>query len=114
LTHTPVSAVQFYGKYDAWPDDVAYIGMPGNPSRAFWIPDSAGLFGKPWSCLNHPKGWPTGYLQYLIARLASDSSFQQAVRDLHGKTLLCWCAKKDSPRCHGMILSEFVELLYHG
>ena len=113
MTHTPVSAVQFYGRYDTRPENVVYVGMPGKPSRAFGIPDMAGMFGKPWSCLDNPKGWPTGYLNYLVARLASDNDFQQAVRGLHGKTLLCWCAKKDSPRCHAMILSEFAELLYH-
>jgi hypothetical protein len=112
--HTPVSAVQFFGKFPDWPAHVAYVGMAGNPSRAFGIPDAAGLFGKPWACANSPLGWPRAYLDYLILRLAADQDFQDSVRTLHGKTLLCWCAKKDAPRCHAMILAEFAELLYHG
>lgn len=111
--HTTVSAVQFFGQRSNWPENAIYVGMPGNPSRAFGIPDTEGQFGKPWACLNHPAGWPTGYLHYLVDRLASDPMFQAQVRALHGRTLLCWCAKKDAPRCHAMILAEFAELLYH-
>ena len=111
--HTTVSAVQFVGQYANWPENVVYVGMPGKPSRAFGIPDSRGFFGKPWACLNSPLGWETAYLRYLVDRMAASHSFQEAVRDLHGKTLLCWCAKKDAPRCHAMILAEFAELLFH-
>ncbi len=112
--HTIVSAVQFFGRFETWPTNVVYVGMPGKPSRAFDIPDHRGLFGKPWACLNHPLGWETGYLRYVVDRMAKDHNFQMAVRNLHGKTLLCWCAKKDAPRCHAVILAEFAELLYHG
>jgi len=111
--HTTVSAVQFFGQRSTWPEHAVYVGMPGRPSAAFGIPDSEGLFGKPWKALDHPLGWPTGYLRYLVNRLANDRDFNQAVRNLHGKTLLCWCAKKDAPRCHAMILAEFAEMLYH-
>lgn len=111
--HTKVSAVQFFGPRAAWPEDAVYVGMPGKPSRAFGIPDGEGLFGKPWACLDHPLGWETGYLRYLVDRLKNDEAFTNAVRSLHGKTLLCWCAKKDAPRCHAVILAEFAELLSH-
>jgi len=111
--HTTVSAVQFFGPADVWPEDAVYVGMPGNPSRAFRIPDAEGRFGKPWACLNHPLGWQTGYLRYVVDRMAKDDYFERAVRNLHGKTLLCWCAKKDAEHCHAVILAEFAELLYH-
>lgn len=111
--HTQVSAVQFYGRYETWPENVVYVGMPGRPSRAFGIPDIAAIFGKPWGCLNHPDGWPTGFMRYLVGRMRIDFVFENAVRNLHGKTLLCWCAKKDAPRCHAVILAEFAEMLYH-
>ena len=111
--HTIVSAVQFFGHRSRWPENTTYVGMPGNPSRAFGIPDIEGQFGKPWACLAHPAGWATGYLQYLVERLATDQAFQDQVRNLHGRTLLCWCAKKDAPRCHAVILAEFAELLHH-
>lgn len=113
LMHTLVASVQDYGRFDTWPNNVVYVGMPGRASRAFDIPDAAGRFGKPWNCLDHPLGWPTGYLRQLIARLQNNDLFRMDVADLHGKTLLCWCSAKDAPRCHAMILSEFAELLYH-
>lgn len=108
---TFVSAVQFFGPRAEWPSFVTYVGMAGKPSRAFGIPDFEGRFGKPWDCLNHPLGWETGYLRYLVNRLMADAAFEADVRALHGKTLLCWCAKKDAPRCHAAILAEFAELL---
>ena len=111
--HTIVDSVQHFGQFNSWPDHVIYVGMPGHASRAFGIPDFAGVFGKPWTCLNHPLGWETGYLRYLVGRLANDTNFREAVTALHGKTLLCWCAAKDAPRCHAAILAEFVELLFH-
>lgn len=113
--HTRVSAVQFYGQFADWPQNTIYVGMPGNASRAFGIPDEATGFGKPWECLKSPLGWQTAYLRYLVARLASDRIFEEMVRSLHGRTLLCWCAAKPSAtHCHANILAEFVELLYHG
>lgn len=111
--HTKVSAVQFVGQFDSWPADVTYVGMPGKPSRAFGIPDGIAVHGKPWACLDHPLGWPTGYLRHLVARMARDPEYVEAVRALHGQTLVCWCAKKDAPRCHAVILAEFAELLFH-
>jgi hypothetical protein len=86
--------------------------MPGRPADAFGIPQQESIFGKPWNCLDHPLGWQTGYLRYLI-RAMNSPAFEQSVRNLHGKTLLCWCAKKDADYCHAMILAEFAELLYH-
>jgi hypothetical protein len=115
VDHTQVSAVQLVGQFDHWPTNVTYVGMPGKASRAFGIPDGLGLFGKPWACLNSPLGWPTAYNQYLVGRLANEPWFEEQVRALHGRTLLCWCvAKPDAERCHAFILREFVELLYHG
>lgn len=112
--HTRVSAVQFFGHFDRWPDETIYVGMPGAPSRAFGIPDRVATYGKPWDCLNHPLGWQTGYLRYLVQRMLDDPEFMRAVGDLHGMTLLCWCAKKDAPHCHAVILAEFAEMLHHG
>lgn len=116
---TKVSAVQFYGQRDTWPAHVVYVGMPGKPSRAFGIPDSEGRFGKPWACVNSPNlwgaaDWQTAYLRYLVQIMEAHPNVMKAVRDLHGKTLACWCAKKDATHCHAVILAEFAELLYHG
>ena len=110
---TTVSAVQLHGRRALWPRQAVYVGMPGKAATAFGIPASEGLFGKPWDCLRAPEGWPTAYLRYLVHRLATDPWFEGQVKALHGRTLLCWCAAKDAPRCHAEILAEFVELLNH-
>jgi hypothetical protein len=115
-----VSAVQFFGRRDQWPREATYVGMPGKPSRAFGIPDEEGSFGKPWACVNSPAvyggapDWPTAFLRYFVARMAEFPEFEAAVRELHGRKLLCWCAKKDAPQCHAVIIAEFAEMLYHG
>ena len=113
MSCTTVSAVQFYGQFKDWPLGTTYVGMPGNASRAFGIPDEATGFGKPWECLRSPLGWQTAYLRHLVDRLASNPVFLESVRSLHGRTLLCWCAAKNAPFCHAHILAEFVELLNH-
>lgn len=101
------------------PDDgnaLVYVGMPGNAARAYGIADAiVGPFGKPWACLNDPRGWAVAYREYLWKRIRADGDFALAVRDLHGKTLVCWCrAKGPNTRCHAEILLSAVEWLFHG
>lgn len=111
---TTVTAVQLVGRYDSWPSDVIYVGMPGRASRGFGIPDSVAHFGKPWACLESPLGWQTAYLRYLVSRLNSEPMFELAVKHLHGMRLACWCvAKPSATHCHAFILREFVEMLAH-
>jgi len=111
--HTTVSAVQTVGHRETWSADHVYVGMPGNAARAFGILAAEGQFGKPWACMNDPRGWTVAYNEYLVGRLSDDRKFQQAVRALHGRTLLCWCAAKGAERCHAVLLAEYVELLFH-
>lgn len=112
--HTVLSAVQFLGRPDRW-DGAVYIGMPGKAARAFGIDDRFGLFGKPWWTLNDSRGWEVAYREYLFRRIRTDGDFALAVRDLHGKTLLCWCrAKGAAVACHGDTLIAASEWLFHG
>ena len=46
--------------------------------------------------------------KYLVERIASDPKFRERVRDLHGKTLTCFC--KPAP-CHGDLLAEAADRL---
>lgn len=122
--HTRVSSVQLLGRRV---DSVAralrteptlvYIGMPGRAARAAGITDDiVGPFGKPWACLSDPNGWRYAYAAYLKRRLADDPAFREAVRSLHGKTLICWCKggkRGADPDCHGDLLAEFAERLFH-
>ena len=116
--HTNVSSVQDYGNRKTWPNDVVYVGMPCNASRAFGIPDEEGLFGKPWALKNDPRGWAAAYSDMMAARLLVDAEFAARVRQLHNFTLLCYCTAKSRREgvelaCHARILAEYVELLYH-
>lgn len=42
------------------------------------------------------------YKRWLWNRIKTDAQFRRAVRELHGKTLGCWC--KGQP-CHGHVLA---------
>lgn len=48
-----------------------------------------------------------------IARLKSDEEFRDAVRDLSGKTLGCWCQQldDDGPACHAEVVAEHADRL---
>lgn len=111
--HTSVSAVQFFGRFETWPKNVVYVGMPGNASRAFGIPDDMAIFGKPWETLKDPvRSWPEAYKDLLVLRLRNPQ-YADVIKALHGRMLLCWCAAKNAEHCHAMILAEFIEMLHH-
>jgi hypothetical protein len=48
-----------------------------------------------------------------IVKLRSNEEFREAVKELEGKTLGCWCQGIDDtiPACHGEVIAEFVERL---
>lgn len=114
--HTLVSAVQLIGRFETWGEGLVYVGMPGRAARAYGIEDDAvGPFGKPWWCLKAPEGWLAAYRKYLWRLIQSDADFALAVRDLHGKTLVCWCrAKAEGTQCHADTLAAAAEWLFHG
>lgn len=47
------------------------------------------------------------------ARLRGDEEFRDAVRDLAGETLGCWCRRidDDSPACHAEVIAEHADRL---
>ena len=94
--------------------NIVYVGMPGNAARAYGLTDDlVGPFGKPWACLKDPRGWQVAYREYLHDRIMADPDFALAVRDLHGKTLVCWChAKGPGTICHGDTLAAAANWLF--
>lgn len=52
----------------------------------------------------------------LVARLKVDDEFREAVEDLSGKTLGCWCQSldEDRPACHGDVIAEHADRLARG
>lgn len=92
-----------------------YVGMPGKPATAHGI-ETDGYFGKPWACLNDPRGWRFAYAAYLKGRLLRDPKFRSAVQSLHGLTLVCWCKQSShgvDPDCHADLLARYAEWLHH-
>jgi len=47
-------------------------------------------------------------------RLENDAEFRQAVADLQGKVLGCWCQRLDEsePACHAEVIAEHAERLH--
>lgn len=45
------------------------------------------------------------------ARLSVDQAFKDAVEDLRGKTLGCWCRSvdEDTPRCHADVIATYLD-----
>lgn len=50
---------------------------------------------------------------YFRLRVADDSALQDALRDLAGQTLGCWCHEvgADGPACHGDVIATVIEEL---
>ena len=49
------------------------------------------------------------YAEYMKHKIDKHPEFARAVRDLHGKTLGCWCAPEP---CHGHVLAKLVVELH--
>lgn len=77
------------------PDGFVYIGRPtiyGNPYKI-------GLkYGNRDEVINK-------YRRYFLDRIMIDPEFEEAVRALKGKTLVCWCPPE---RCHGEVIEEWI------
>lgn len=112
--YTKVVAVQDFDRDSNWWEDPqnVYIGMPGKSQRYWGIPDEAvGIFGKPWECLDDPRGWREAYKDHLFNRLCRDDWFRESVKRLADKTLVCWCKKNTDRDCHGDLLAYMAEVI---
>lgn len=49
-----------------------------------------------------------------LERLHEDEEFREAVRELHGKVLGCWCrsVEEDEPACHADVISNVVDKMH--
>lgn len=81
-----------------WPrrPEYQYIGRAG---RGF-----DGYFGNPLHTL-------IGYDEWFVDRLKTDLAFREAVKNLAGKTLVCFCKPKP---CHGDTIAIFADALAAG
>jgi hypothetical protein len=82
-----------------WPMDFHYVYV-GRPGRQY-----TGYFGNPFK-LNpsEPRGATIERFEtWARRRLETDLEYRQKVKDLHGKTLICFCAPEP---CHGDVLAK--------
>lgn len=90
IKHAPVN----------WKDDPNYVYI-GREGHGF-----DGEFGNPFALVKGKKRGTTLdlYQGYLEDRITHSPYFAQKVKDLYGKTLVCFCKPE---RCHGDILAEY-------
>lgn len=84
-------------------DQYVYIGRSGK--------GMSGYFGNP---IRLPAGSNRGatleaFKEYAIARIEEDAEYREAVKNLSGKHLVCFCAPQP---CHGDILAELCVMLH--
>jgi hypothetical protein len=96
-----------------WENDpqYAYVGRTGHGHD--------GYFGNPYrqgaKCLrcgsvHHGVGQTlVCYAEYLRERVNQDAEFRRRVKELHGKTLVCFCAPKT---CHANLLEIMAKELF--
>lgn len=77
------------------PGDRGWLGNPYSLQDGFDREDSIKKFGKAF-----------------CDKLERDDEFREAVHDLEGDTLGCWCQREDedSPACHGEVIAEYLNV----
>lgn len=80
--------------------------------------DTRGWLGNPYKVRAYGGSYSRGesierFRADFQERLHTDEEFKEAVYDLHGKTLGCWCQRleEDTPACHAEVIAEFADLL---
>lgn len=73
-----------------------------------------GWLGNPYTVVEHGRGGAIERFRIEFEdRLDTDDDFREAVADLAGKTLGCWCRTLDAeyPECHADIIAEWADRL---
>jgi hypothetical protein len=99
--------------YRNWTDDIVYIGRRCKWHKR-WLKKS--MFANPFKIGDkHPEREGEVidraesialYKDWFHKQLDTEPGFAEAVEELRGKVLLCWCAPLD---CHGRIIKEYLE-----
>jgi hypothetical protein len=96
VDETPMTELVNLSKYDG--DDVVKIDRStrfGNPYR---LKKDGGDYTRHESVER--------YREWFYNRIENDPDFKQAVEDLEGETLACWCTPK---ACHGDVIVAYLE-----
>ena len=98
-------------------DDVdVYVGRGdcGDADMLNTLIGERGWLGNPFTVEQCGRGPAIGnYRRVFEWRLEADDEFRQAVADLQGKVLGCWCQRldEDSPGCHAEVIADHVDCL---
>lgn len=76
-----------------------YIGRAGNGYD--------GYFGNPFKESTRSRSIEL-FKNYALHKINTDSEYRNRIKELHGKTLGCFCKPKD---CHGDVLAEIADRL---
>jgi hypothetical protein len=92
-----------------------YVGR-GNAQRDMldMNPGARGWLGNPFTTEEYTREESIRRFRKVFEwRLEADSEFRDAVRDLAGKTLGCWCQhlEEDEPACHAEVIAEHADRL---
>jgi hypothetical protein len=87
-----------------------YVGRGPCPVRG-----EAGrtAFGNPWTVARYGDRALTLYMDHVARLLRESIGFVQAVTDLAGKRLGCWCAGR-YPACHAEVLAGLADAIARG
>lgn len=80
-------------------------------------PTHRGWLGNPFTLDGHSREESIRRFRMVFEwRLDADPAFREAVRELAGQTLGCWCQRldEDSPACHGEVIAEHADRLAEG
>lgn len=93
-------------------DTDVYIGRGPDGANLIDTPiGDRGWLGNPFTVEQWDRGPAIeAFRRVFNWRLASDSEFRDAVKELEGKTLGCWCQRthEDGPGCHGEIIADYL------
>lgn len=92
-----------------------YAGRgPGGRTMAATAPGRRGWLGNPYVVEDHGREKSIElFRRDFERRLADDETFREAVRDLSGEALGCWCQRldEDGPPCHAEVVAEWADRL---
>lgn len=98
-------------------DEYAGRGRNGRDMHSVPKPGMRGWLGNPYTAEEYGREESIRrFRQAFENKLKTDHDFRQAVEDLAGKTLGCWCQRLDeeSPDCHAEVIAEYADRLAGG
>lgn len=76
-----------------------------------------GWLGNPYAVHDHGReGAIETFEEDFVDRILNDEEFADAVEELSGKNLGCWCQtlEEDGPACHAEVIAEWADRLANG